>query len=151
MVGTMTTHKTDATASAERLRLAGLRVTAPRVAVLDALDRQSHLDADRVFQSVLPELPGTSVQAVHGILAAFTAAGLVRRIEPAHSPALYEVRVGDNHHHVVCSQCGAVEDVDCTVGHSPCLVPSSSNGFQIQTAEVTFWGVCPACQAAASA
>jgi Fe2+ or Zn2+ uptake regulation protein len=143
----MTTHRMDATATAERIRRAGLRVTAPRVAVLAALDRESHVGADRVFQSVLPELPGTSVQAVHGILAAFTEAGLVRRIEPAHSPALYELRVGDNHHHVVCSQCGAVEDVDCTVGHSPCLTPSSTTGFQIQSAEVTFWGLCPACQA----
>lgn len=147
----MTTHETDAPAPAERIRLAGLRVTAPRVAVLAALDRESHVGADHVFQSVLPELPGTSVQAVHGILAAFMEAGLVRRIEPAHSPALYELRVGDNHHHVVCSQCGAVEDIDCTVGHSPCLTPSSSNGFQIQTAEVTFWGLCPACQAAVPA
>jgi Fur family ferric uptake transcriptional regulator len=143
----MTTHEADAAAPAERLRRVGLRVTAPRVAVLDALARDSHVGADRVFRAVLPELPGTSVQAVHGILAAFAEAGLVRRIEPAHSPALYELRVDDNHHHVVCSQCGAVEDVDCTVGHSPCLIPSSSNGFQIQTAEVTFWGLCPACQA----
>ena len=143
----MTTQQADATALADSIRRAGLRVTEPRVAVLGILERESHIEAERVFRAVLPLVPGTSVQAVHGILAAFTQAGLVRRIEPAHSPALYERRVGDNHHHVVCTGCGAVEDVDCTVGHSPCLTPSSSNGFQIQTAEVTFWGLCPACQA----
>lgn len=143
----MTTERTDATALADSIRRAGLRVTEPRVAVLGVLENESHIDAERVFRAVLPLVPGTSVQAVHGILAAFTEAGLVRRIEPAHSPALYERRVGDNHHHVVCTGCGAVEDIDCTVGHSPCLTPSSSNGFQIQTAEVTFWGLCPACQA----
>ena len=143
----MTTERADATALADSIRHAGLRVTEPRVAVLGVLENESHIEAERVFRAVLPLVPGTSVQAVHGILAAFTQAGLVRRIEPAHSPALYERRVGDNHHHVVCTGCGAVEDIDCTVGHSPCLTPSSSNGFQIQTAEVTFWGFCPACQA----
>ena len=143
----MTTKRADATALADSIRHAGLRVTEPRVAVLGVLENESHIEAERVFRAVLPLVPGTSVQAVHGILAAFTQAGLVRRIEPAHSPALYERRVGDNHHHVVCTGCGAVEDIDCTVGHSPCLTPSSSNGFQIQTAEVTFWGFCPTCQA----
>jgi len=143
----MTTERMDATALADSIRLVGLRVTEPRVAVLGVLEQESHIEAERVFRAVLPLVPGTSVQAVHGILAAFTQAGLVRRIEPAHSPALYERRVGDNHHHVVCTGCGAVEDIDCAVGHSPCLTPSSSNGFQIQTAEVTFWGLCPACQA----
>jgi len=147
----MTTKRADATALADSIRHAGLRVTEPRVAVLGVLENESHMEAERVFRAVLPLVPGTSVQAVHGILAAFTQAGLVRRIEPAHSPALYERRVGDNHHHVVCTGCGAVEDIDCTVGHSPCLTPSSSNGFQIQTAEVTFWGLCPACQAAVPA
>ena len=147
----MMTERADATALADSIRHAGLRVTEPRVAVLGVLENESHIEAERVFRAVLPLVPGTSVQAVHGILAAFTQAGLVRRIEPAHSPALYERRVGDNHHHVVCTGCGAVEDIDCTVGHSPCLTPSSSNGFQIQTAEVTFWGLCPACQAAVPA
>ncbi|KQO08593.1 Fur family transcriptional regulator [Agreia sp. Leaf244] len=147
----MTTERADATALADSIRHAGLRVTEPRVAVLGVLENESHIEAERVFRAVLPLVPGTSVQAVHGILAAFTQAGLVRRIEPAHSPALYERRVGDNHHHVVCTGCGAVEDIDCTVGHSPCLTPSSSGGFQIQTAEVTFWGLCPACQAAVPA
>lgn len=143
----MTTQPTDATALADSIRQAGLKVTEPRVAVLGVLERESHVDAERIFRSVLPLIPGTSVQAVHGVLAAFTAAGIVRRIEPAHSPALYERRIGDNHHHIVCSGCGAVEDVDCAVGRSPCLTPSSAAGFQIQSAEVTFWGLCPACQA----
>ena len=142
------TNETDAAGLADSIRSAGLRVTEPRVAVLAALERESHIDAERIFQSIRRTLPGTSVQAVHGVLSAFSQAGLVRRIEPAHSPALYERRVGDNHHHIVCSACGAVEDVDCTVGHSPCLTPSSSSGFRVQSAEVTFWGLCPNCQTA---
>jgi Fur family ferric uptake transcriptional regulator len=88
---------------------------------------------------------------VHNILADLTAAGLIRRIEPAGSAALYERRIGDNHHHVVCSRCGALADVDCVVGHAPCLDPSSTTGFTIQTAEVTFWGLCPDCQKAPAA
>ncbi|UOQ57908.1 transcriptional repressor [Leucobacter allii] len=131
------------------LRDAGLRATAGRVAVLDALASMPHSDAERVFRVVARELPTTSIQSVHNILADLTAAGLIRRIEPAGSAALYERRVHDNHHHVVCSSCGAVSDVDCVVGHAPCLAPSSSAGFTVQTAEVTFWGLCPECQAAA--
>jgi Fe2+ or Zn2+ uptake regulation protein len=140
------TNETDAADLADSIRSVGLRATEPRVAVLAALERESHIDAERIFQSIRQLLPGTSVQAVHGVLSAFSQAGLVRRIEPAHSPALYERRVGDNHHHIVCSACGAVEDVDCAVGHSPCLTPSSSSGFRVQSAEVTFWGLCPNCQ-----
>nr|WP_304503205.1 Fur family transcriptional regulator [Agreia sp. COWG] len=138
----------DADGLADSIRRAGLRVTDPRIAVLGLLERESHIDAERIFQAVRPDVPGTSVQAVHGVLAAFTGAGLVRRIEPARSPALYERRVDDNHHHLVCSSCGAVEDVDCAIGESPCLTPSSTSGFRIQSAEVTFWGLCPECQAA---
>ncbi|MFD5599387.1 Fur family transcriptional regulator [Leucobacter sp. NPDC058333] len=132
------------------LRDAGLRATAGRVAVLDALGSMPHSDADRVFRVVLSALPTTSIQSVHNILADLTAAGLTRRIEPAGSAALYERRVSDNHHHVVCSQCGAVADVDCVVGHAPCLAPSSTAGFTVQTAEVTFWGICPDCAASAA-
>ncbi|MBF4633624.1 transcriptional repressor [Agreia pratensis] len=142
----MTTDVTDAAALADSIRSVGLKVTEPRVAVLDVIEREPHIDAERIFQSIRTSLPGTSVQAVHGVLAAFSQAGLLRRIEPAHSPALYERRVDDNHHHIVCSACGAVEDVDCAVGHSPCLVPSSASGFQVQSAEVNFWGLCPNCQ-----
>ena len=128
----------------------GLKVTAPRVAVLRTLERMPHASADQLFAAVREELPGTSLQAVYGVLAALTEARLVRRIEPAGSAALYERRVDDNHHHLVCTGCHAVQDVDCVVGEAPCLTPSSASGFAIHTAEVTFWGLCPNCQAAAS-
>jgi Fur family ferric uptake transcriptional regulator len=128
------------------LRASGLRVTQGRLAVLNALDARPHVDADSVYRAVLPALPGTSIQNVHNVLGDLTAAGLLRRIEPAHSPALYERRVGDNHHHVVCTSCGAVADVECVVGHAPCLQPSGAAGFVVDTAEVTFWGLCPSCQ-----
>ncbi|WP_403022403.1 Fur family transcriptional regulator [Salinibacterium sp. GXW1014] len=131
----------------ERIRDAGLKVTEPRLAVMRALETRPHADADAVFGAVRGALPGTSIQAVYGVLAALATAGLLRKIEPAGSPARYELRTGDNHHHVVCSGCGALEDVDCVVGHAPCLTPSADSGFAIHTAEVTFWGLCPACQA----
>jgi len=128
------------------LRAAGLRVTAGRIAVLETLATHPHANADAVFRSVLDALPGTSIQNVHNVLGDLTGAGLVRRIEPAGSPALYERRIGDNHHHVVCTSCGAVADVDCVVGHAPCLHPGDASGFTVNTAEVTFWGLCPSCQ-----
>ncbi|WP_349864773.1 Fur family transcriptional regulator [Leifsonia sp. WHRI 6310E] len=128
------------------LRAGGLRVTQGRLAVLDALTRLPHADADSVFRAVLPALPGTSIQNVHNVLGDLTAVGLLRRIEPAGSPARYERRTGDNHHHVVCTSCGAVADVDCVVGHAPCLHPGDASGFTVNTAEVTFWGLCPSCQ-----
>ncbi|HWS52378.1 MAG TPA: Fur family transcriptional regulator [Microbacterium sp.] len=127
---------------------AGLKSTAGRVAVLEALDSMAHTDAERVYRAVSDVLPTTSIQSVHNILADLTTAGLIRRIEPAGSAALYERRIDDNHHHVVCTECGAVADVDCTVGEAPCLTPSETAGFTIQTAEVTFWGLCPSCQTA---
>lgn len=141
---------TDATATdalAAGIRSAGLKVTAPRLAVLRALADAPHAGAERVFAAVRAELPGTSLQAVYGVLTAFTSAGLVRRIEPAGSAALFERRVGDNHHHLVCTACGAVHDVECVVGEAPCLTPSDAQGFAVQSAEVTFWGLCPSCQA----
>ncbi len=128
------------------LRDAGLRVTAGRLAVLGALTGHPHADAETVFRSLLPELPGTSIQNVHNVLGDLTAAGLLRRIEPAGSPALYERRIGDNHHHIVCTSCGAVADVDCVVGQAPCLHPGDAAGFTVDLAEVTFWGLCPSCQ-----
>jgi len=131
------------------LRDAGLRATAGRVAVLEAMESMAHTDAERVYRAVSAVLPTTSIQSVHNILADLTTAGLLRRIEPAGSAALYERRIGDNHHHVVCTQCGAVGDVDCVVGEAPCLTPSSAGGFTVRTAEVTFWGLCPSCQHAA--
>lgn len=131
--------------AASRLRAAGLRVTAPRVAAVEALGEHTHATADEVFSRVAPRLPGTSLQAMYVVLAALTGAGIVRRIEPAGSSARYELRIGDNHHHVVCSLCGAIDDVDCVVGEAPCLAPSDTSGFRVQSAEVTFWGLCPAC------
>ena len=130
------------------LRHAGLKVTSSRLAVIDALTTNPHSNAELLRAAIGTEI---SVQSVHNVLADLTRVSLVRRIEPAGSAALYELRVGDNHHHVVCTNCGAVGDVDCAVGHAPCLHPSDSNGFTISSAEVTFWGVCSACQAFSTA
>jgi len=136
---------TDA-ALADTLRGVGLKVTETRIAVLNALTDNPHSNAERIIAAVLPSVPGTSLQAVYGVLAALTTAGLLRKIEPAGSSALYERRIGDNHHHLVCTACGAVRDVDCVVGAAPCLTPSEAGGFTVHTAEVNFWGVCPDCQ-----
>lgn len=135
------------TEASTRIRDAGLRVTAPRIAAIDALHAQSHATADEVFTRVAAQLPGTSLQAMYGVLGALTGAGILRRIEPAGSSARYELRTGDNHHHVVCSVCGAIADVDCVVGEAPCLAPSATSGYLVTTAEVTFWGLCPECRA----
>jgi Fur family ferric uptake transcriptional regulator len=105
-----------------------------------------HVTADQVALAVRGRLGTISTQAVYDVLGALTRAGLLRRIEPAGSPARYETRVGDNHHHVVCRSCGAIADVDCVVGEPPCLSPASAGGFVIDEAEVTFWGLCPDCQ-----
>ncbi len=134
--------------AADRLRSAGLRVTDSRRAVVDALGDHPHASADTLFAIVARTVPGTSVQSVYNALGDFVDAGLVRRIEPSGRPGLYELRVDDNHHHLICSTCGDVHDVDCVVGAPACLTPSESHGFQVQVAEVTFWGVCPACAAA---
>ncbi|MCD6638619.1 MAG: transcriptional repressor, partial [Nocardioides sp.] len=118
--------------------------TRPRLAVLGALATHPHADADAVASAVRDG--GTvSTQAVYDVLRALTEAGLVRRIEPAGSPTRYELRVGDNHHHLVCRGCGTIVDVDCAVGHRPCLVASETHGFAIDEAEVTYWGLCPRC------
>ena len=139
---------TETVPERDLLRSAGLRATDQRVAALRALEAHPHADAHEVFDTVLAELPDTSLQAVYGVLGALTDVGLVRRIEPAGSPARYELRVGDNHHHIVCSKCGAIGDVDCAVGHAPCLTPAETSGFTLTTAEVTYWGLCPDCAAA---
>jgi Fur family transcriptional regulator, stress-responsive regulator len=129
------------------LRVRGLRVTAPRLAVYRAVAALGdHPDVDAIAHRVRADIGSISTQAVYDGLRALTAAGLVRRIEPAGSPARYETRVGDNHHHVVCRVCGAAHDIDCAVGTAPCLDPSETGGFAIDEAEVTFWGLCPACQ-----
>lgn len=133
--------------AAARLREAGLKVTEPRLAVFGSIEIGEHLDADEIFRRVSRELPSTSLQTVYGVLAALSGAGLLRKIEPAGSPALYENRIGDNHHHLICTRCNAVHDVGCVVGEAPCLTPSETHGFQLATAEVTFWGLCPDCRA----
>ncbi|ROR83744.1 Fur family transcriptional regulator, ferric uptake regulator [Plantibacter flavus] len=133
-----------------KIRAAGLRVTTGRLAVLDILARTPHADVEQVVASLKPRAPQTSPQAVYSVLNAFVAVGLVRRIEPDGHPGRYELRVDDNHHHLVCSSCGAVVDVDCTQGEAPCMLPDDTAGYVIDAAEITFWGVCPACQAAAA-
>lgn len=132
---------------ADAVRATGLKVTASRLAVLGMLQTAPHSSAEAVFAGVRDELPTTSMQAVYGILAAFTAAGLVRRVDPAGSPALYECRVADNHHHILCVRCGDLRDVDCVIGAAPCLTPSNTSGFTVIAAEVTFTGICEICQA----
>ncbi|MDR6906172.1 Fur family ferric uptake transcriptional regulator [Agromyces sp. 3263] len=130
------------------LRAAGLKVTVPRIAVLDAVTGHGHLDADAVHARVAADHPSVSLQSIYNVLGDLSNAGLLRRIAPAGSPALYESRIGDNHHHVVCTRCHAVADVDCVIGEPPCLVPADTAGFAIHTAEVTFWGLCADCRQA---
>jgi Fur family transcriptional regulator, stress-responsive regulator len=136
--------------SAEVLRGAGLRVTAARVALLETLRDGDHLGVEVITSGVRERVGHVSLQAVYEALHALTAAGLVRRIEPAGSPALFERRVGDNHHHLVCRSCGAVTDVDCAVGEAPCLTASDDHGFSVDEAEVIYWGLCPDCSTARS-
>jgi Fur family transcriptional regulator, stress-responsive regulator len=131
---------------AHQLRAVGLRVTRPRLSVLDVLAAHPHADADAIVTGARAQHPSLSPQAVYGVLKALVSAGLARRIEPAGAPALFELRVGDNHHHLVCRACGAVADVDCAVGAAPCLSPSDAAGFAIDEAEVVFWGLCSNCQ-----
>lgn len=131
------------------LRAASLRVTGARVAVLRAVHDHPHAGTDSICGVVREDLGVVvSLQAVYDVLRALSDAGLVRRIQPAGSAARYEARVGDNHHHAVCRSCGAVSDVDCAVGYTPCLEPAATAGYQIDEAEVTFWGLCPGCQSA---
>jgi Fe2+ or Zn2+ uptake regulation protein len=129
------------------LRAHGLRVTRPRLAVLEVLSQGGHLEVEEIASRVRQRLDSVSTQAVYDVLSALSRAGLARRIEPAGSPARYEARARDNHHHVVCRGCGVVADVDCALGEAPCLDPSNAHGFEVDEAEVTFWGLCPTCQA----
>jgi Fur family transcriptional regulator, stress-responsive regulator len=144
----MTASQTPTTA--EELRGAGLRVTAARVALLETVRDGAHLDVDAIAVGVRERVGHISLQAVYEALHALAAASLIRRIEPAGSPARFEGRVGDNHHHVVCRSCGLVADVDCATGEVPCLTASESHGFSIDEAEVVYWGLCPDCQATRS-
>ena len=135
---------------AEELRGAGLRVTAARVALLQTVREGDHLGVEAIASGVRDRIGHISLQAVYEALHALTAAGLVRRIEPAGSPARFEGRVADNHHHVVCRSCGAVADVNCAVGEAPCLTASDDHGFSVDEAQVIYWGLCPDCSTAVS-
>ena len=132
------------------LRGAALRVTRPRLAVLNAVHAHPHADTDSIIRAARRDLPEVSHQAVYDVLRALTDAGLVRRIQPSGSVARYEARVGDNHHHVVCRSCGTIADVDCAIGTAPCLTMSDDHGFSVDEAEVIYWGRCPACSATSS-
>lgn len=131
------------------LRKSGLRVTRQRLAVIAALAEEPHAGADAVSCRVRSAMGPVSTQAVYDVLNALTERGLVRRIQPAGSSARYELRVGDNHHHVVCRRCGSVADIDCAAGDAPCLEPGGLNltspGFAVDEAEVTYWGLCSTC------
>ncbi|MDZ4270545.1 MAG: Fur family transcriptional regulator [Mycobacterium sp.] len=134
---------------ADALKSAALRVTRPRMAVMHAVEQHPHADTDMIIDAARQRLPDVSRQTVYDALNALTAAGLVRRIQPAGSLARYESRVGDNHHHIVCRSCGVIADVDCAVGEAPCLTASDEQGllegFEIDEAEVIYWGLCPDC------
>lgn len=129
------------------LRTAGLRVTAPRLAVLAVVAGAPHIAAEDVARHVRERLGAVSTQTVYDALRVCTTSGLMRRIEPAGSPARYERRTGDNHHHLVCRHCGRIEDVDCAVGSAPCLTARDDHGFVVDEAEVVYWGSCPECRA----
>jgi Fur family ferric uptake transcriptional regulator len=137
--------------SAAALRRVGLRVTASRLAVLRALAvAPPHVSVDALVGAVRERLGDGSAQTVYNVLRNLADAGLVRRIEPAGQPGLYELRVGDNHHHAICRSCGAIADVACAVGEAPCLTAADDAGYEIDEAEVIYWGRCPACLAAAA-
>ena len=144
----MTASQTPTVAA--ELRGVGLRVTAARVALLETVRDGDHLGIEEITSGVRERIGHISLQAVYDALHALTAAGLIRRLEPAGSQPRFEGRVGDNHHHVVCRSCGAVADVDCAVGEAPCLTPSDDHGYSIGEAEVVYWGLCPSCSTAPS-
>jgi Fur family transcriptional regulator, stress-responsive regulator len=132
--------------SAELLREKGVQVTAQRLAVLRAVASHPHITAEGVAELARAEIGAISVQSVYNALNALDEAGLVRRIQPIGSPALFETRVGDNHHHLICRECARLVDVDCAVGYTPCLTPSDDQGFAVDEADVTYWGLCPECR-----
>ncbi len=136
------------------LRQHGLQVTAQRIAIVRAVGDRPHATADEILEAVVDEIGSISRQSVYDSLAAMADKGLIRRIQPAGSPARFEDRVGDNHHHLICRQCSTMFDIDCAVGSTPCLVADDDHGFEIDEAEVIYWGHCPEClgvQAAAPA
>ncbi|MFB9967746.1 Fur family transcriptional regulator [Sinosporangium siamense] len=131
---------------ADVLRQVGLRVTAARLAILRTVREGGHLDVDSIHRRTREHVGQVSLQAVYDALRALHEAGLLRKIEPMGSPARYEARVGDNHHHLVCRTCGSVTDVDCVKGQAPCLDPTDTSGYLVDEADITFWGICPRCQ-----
>ncbi len=133
-------------AAHELLRDHGVHVTAQRLAVLRAVSSRPHCTAENIVETAKDEIGTISRQSVYDTLNTFVEKGLVRRIQPTGSPALYEDRVGDNHHHLICRDCGRVVDVDCSVGAMPCLQAANDNGFEIDEAEVAYWGRCPECK-----
>jgi Fur family ferric uptake transcriptional regulator len=136
-----------ATDPAELLRQHGIQVTAQRLAVLRAVAAEPHITADGIADAVRAEIGAISLQSVYDALSLLVAEGLLRRIQPAGSPARFEKRVGDNHHPLICRNCGRVVDVDCAIGAAPCLAAVNDNGYEIDEAEVAYWGRCPECQA----
>jgi Fe2+ or Zn2+ uptake regulation protein len=136
---------------AELLRQRGIQVTAQRLAVLRAVAGQPHITADGVAEVVRVEIGAISLQSVYDALGLLVAEGLIRRIQPTGSPARFEDRVGDNHHHLICRICGRMVDVDCAVGDAPCLTAKDDNGYEIDEAEVAYWGRCPECVAQSAA
>jgi len=136
------------TEPAALLRENGIPVTAQRLAVLRAVSERPHATVDAIAEHVRGSIGAISQQAVYDAVGLLVKKGLIRRIEPAGSPALYEDRIKDNHHHLICRSCGKTVDVDCAVGHAPCLTPSVAAGFRIEEAEVIYWGTCSDCQAA---
>jgi len=145
----LTQHQIVRADPAQILREHGVQVTAQRLAVLRAVAGQPHCMADDVAEAVRAEIGAISRQAVYDALGILAEKGLIRRIQPAGSPALYEDRVGDNHHPLICRTCGKTVDVDCAIGAAPCLTAADASGYQIDEAEVIYWGTCPDCLAAA--
>jgi Fur family ferric uptake transcriptional regulator len=139
-------HETQLTGPADLLRQHGLQVTAQRLAVLRAVGGRPHATADEIEGVVRQEIGAVSRQAVYDALGVLTDKGIIRRIQPARSPARFEDRVDDNHHHLVCRACGITVDVPCAVGYTPCLAASDDQGFVIDEAEVIYWGTCPECR-----
>src|SRR6187402_2320194 len=134
---------------ADLLRARGIQVTAQRLAVFRAVSAQPHITAEAVADVVRSEIGAISLQSVYDALALLVAEGLLRRIQPAGSPARFEDRVGDNHHHLICRICGRLVDIDCAVGSAPCLTAGDDKGYEIDEAEVAYWGRCPECIARA--
>ena len=133
--------------SAKILHEHGVQVTAHRLAVLRAVAGRPHCTADDVAKRIRTEIGSISRQAVYDSLGILAEKGIIRRIQPARSAALYEARIGDNHHHLICRACGKTVDIDCAVGDTPCLTPADDSGYRIDEAEVIFWGTCPECLA----